>query len=157
LRRVLGLTIIIGLITVGANLLMQSTYFSTNTGSQTTEQLQILIDDAKNITDTEYFERVPTAINIFIKSLDTCVTKNQNECLTDALNDLRINLGDKVPSNAQWIEVAHTKIVVAVNELTEINHRVQQGEKTEEFVQETSAAISKLTSALRTWINEVPK
>ena len=154
LRRVLGLTIIIGLIATGANLFIQSNYFSSNTDLQTSEPLQSLIDNAKTISDTEYFQRVPTAITVFIKSLDTCATQNENQCLTEALNNLRLDLGDTVPSNAQWIHEAHTKIIVAVDELTEINHRVQQGEKTDQLVQETSDAISTLTNALTSWVNE---
>lgn len=154
LRRVLGLAIIVGLVATGANLFIQSNYFSSSTDLQTSEQLQILIDDTKTIANTEYFQKVPSAINLFIESLDTCVTKNQNQCLTVALNDLRINLGDKVPSNTKWIQEAHAKILIAVDELTTINDRVQQGEKTDQLVQETSDAISKLTNALTNWVNQ---
>tara|TARA_Y100000588_G_C14278752_1_gene935852 strand:+ start:601 stop:1041 length:441 start_codon:yes stop_codon:yes gene_type:complete len=142
------------LIATGAILLIQSNYFSTNTNLQTSEQIQILIDDAKTIADTEYFQKVPSAINLFIESLDTCVTQNQNQCLTDALNDLRTNLGDKVPSNAEWIQEAHVKIITALDELTEINDRIQQGENTDQLVQETSDAISNLTTALTNWVNQ---
>ena len=152
LRKVLGLAIIVGLIATGVNLFIQSNYFSSNTDLQTSEQLQILIDDAKTIANTEYFQRVPSAINLFIESLDTCVTQNQNQCLTAALNDLRINLGDKVPSNAAWLQEAHAKILIAVDELTAINERVQKGEKTDQLVEETSDAISKLTAALTNWV-----
>ena len=88
------------------------------------------------------------------ESLDTCVTQNQNQCLTDALNDLRTNLGDKVPSNAEWIQEAHVKIITALDELTEINDRIQQGENTDQLVQETSDAISNLTTALTNWVNQ---
>ena len=142
------------LIATGAILLIQSNYFSTNTNLQTSEQIQTLIDDAKTIADTEYFQKVPSAINLFIESLDTCVTQNQNQCLTDALNDLRTNLGDKVPSNAEWIQEAHVKIITALDELTEINDRIQQGENTDQLVQETSDAISNLTTALTNWVNQ---
>ena len=142
------------LIATGAILLIQSNYFSTNTNLQTSEQIQILIDAAKTIADTEYFQKVPSAINLFIESLDTCVTQNQNQCLTDALNDLRTNLGDKVPSNAEWIQEAHVKIITALDELTEINDRIQQGENTDQLVQETSDAISNLTTALTNWVNQ---
>ena len=142
------------LIATGAILLIQSNYFSTNTNLQTSEQIQILIDDAKTIADTEYFQKVPSAINLFIESLDTCVTQNQNQCLTEALKDLRTNLGDKVPSNAEWIQEAHVKIITALDELTEINDRIQQGENTDQLVQETSDAISNLTTALTNWVNQ---
>ncbi|MQG21363.1 MAG: hypothetical protein FI725_05110 [SAR202 cluster bacterium] len=148
------MAIIFMLIATGAILLIQSNYFSTNTNLQTSEQIQILIDDAKTIADTEYFQKVPSAINLFIESLDTCVTQNQNQCLTDALNDLRTNLGDKVPSNAEWIQEAHVKIITALDELTEINDRIQQGENTDQLVQETSDAISNLTTALTNWVNQ---
>jgi len=114
----------------------------------------IIFSGDSQVVVEEYFYSVADALEKFPHDSEECKQRNDLKCLTQTFENLRDDIGQRVPAEASWMSDAHKRLYEAVAHMAELSKRSETEQITLSSYYELSQALDEVIIAKEDWTEQ---